>query len=150
MTVRRGPHDDLPTSMRGFDRMVISGSRTSCLDDFPWVGKLEKLIREGVDLGTPVLGVCYGHQVLARAMGDGRKSVRRGSVPEFGWTEIRRTADSPLFTGLPQTFHSFSSHFEEVADLPKGFRKLAESRDCAIQAMQFGDRKSTRLNSSHT
>lgn len=140
VSVRRGPHDDLPASIRSFDRLVISGSRTSCLDTLPWITRLEKLIREAVDAGTPVLGVCFGHQILARTLGDGERSVRKGRVPEFGWTRIEQTAPSPLFEGLPDSFHSFSSHFEEVTDLPRGFRLLARSHDCAIQAMQLGQR----------
>jgi len=137
--VRRGPSDDLPPiekAVQTFDRLVMSGSRTSCLDHFPWVGKLEDLARAFVHADKPVLGVCYGHQVLARAMG-GRDIVRKGERPEFGWTQIETTADTALFEGLPKTFISYSSHFEEVARLAPGFIHLARSKDCGIQAVQL-------------
>jgi GMP synthase-like glutamine amidotransferase len=137
--VRRGPSDDLPPlerAVQNYDRLVMSGSRTSCLDHFPWVEKLENLARAFVQADKPVLGVCYGHQVLARAFG-GRDIVRKGQKPEFGWTRIETTTQSPLFSGLPKVFYSYSSHFEEVARLAPGFVHLARSQDCGIQAVQL-------------
>jgi len=133
---RRGPCDDLPSSVRGFDKIVISGSRTSCLDTYPWVEKLESLVREAIESGTPLLGVCYGHQVLARAVA-GRQIVREADQSEFGWTEIQIEAKSALLEGLPKKFFTFSSHFQEVAQVAPGFRRLASSRDCAIQAVEL-------------
>jgi GMP synthase (glutamine-hydrolysing) len=100
------------------------------------VGRLEELVRAFVQADKPTLGVCYGHQILARAMG-GRDIVRRGSTPEFGWTKIAQTAPSPLFKGLPEIFTSFSSHFEEVSRLAPGFIHLAKSDACAIQGVQL-------------
>jgi GMP synthase (glutamine-hydrolysing) len=139
ITVRRGPSDDLPhfqDAVNKYDRLVMSGSRTSCLDHFPWVDKLEALTRAFVQADKPVLGVCYGHQVLARALG-GRDIVRKGARPEFGWTKIEQTENSPLFDGLPKAFYSYSSHFEEVARLAPGFIHLGRSADCALQAVQL-------------
>lgn len=139
IAVRRGPHDDLPAPERAtqhFDRLVISGSKTSCLDHFPWVGRLEELTRAFVSADKPVLGVCYGHQILARALG-GRDIVRKGTTPEFGWTEIEQTGSTELFKGLPRKFMSFSSHYEEVSRLAPGFIHLAKSKDCGIQAVQL-------------
>jgi GMP synthase (glutamine-hydrolysing) len=133
---RRGPSDDLPRTIRGFDRIVISGSRTSCLDHFPWVEKLEAQVKEAIDAGIPLLGVCYGHQVIARAVG-GQEIVRKAAKSEFGWTKIEQTNTSPLLAGLPKIFYSFSSHFEEVSRLAPGFRHLAKSPDCDIQAVQL-------------
>lgn len=137
--VRRGPHNDLPRDARGFDRMILSGSRTSCLEAGEWISRLDHLIRETLDAGKPILGVCYGHQALNRVLG-GREILRRGTTPEFGWSEIEVLAESPLFAGLPKRFHSYSSHWEEVSELPKGMRLLARSAACAIQACQLGEK----------
>lgn len=134
--VRRGPHADLPRSTRGFDRIILSGSRTSCLEDSPWVSDLDNLLREAVSMGKPTLGVCYGHQALNRAIG-GTKHLRKGSTGEFGWTEIEILERAPLFDGLPDRFWSFSSHYEEVSELAKGMRLLAKSEDCGVQACQY-------------
>jgi GMP synthase (glutamine-hydrolysing) len=136
--VRRGPSGDLPASIKGYDRVIISGSRSSCLEDSPWVSDLDRLLREAVSLGKPTLGVCYGHQALNRAIG-GFKRLRKAPIGEFGWTEIEVLERAPLFAGLPDRFWSFSSHYEEVFDLPKGMRLLARSADCAVQACRYED-----------
>jgi GMP synthase (glutamine-hydrolysing) len=135
--VRRAPHGDLPESPSGFDRVIVSGSKTSATEDAPWIDDLLEFIRTTIDRGTPYLGVCYGHQALCRAL-EGKRIVRRGDKPEFGWTEIERIEESSrILAGLPQKFYSYSAHFDEVAVLPKGMRLLARSEACAIQACEL-------------
>jgi len=136
--VRRAPEDDLPKSVKGYDRIILSGSRTSCLEEGPWVSHLDELLKEALRESRPILGVCYGHQALNRVLG-GRNILRRGNLGEFGWTEIEIVERAPLFDGLPDRFWSFSSHYEEVAELPKGMRLLAKSERCAIQACRLED-----------
>jgi GMP synthase-like glutamine amidotransferase len=137
--VRRAPEGDLPASPKGYDRIIVSGSKTRVDDHSPWVMKLLDFIRQVVNDGKPFLGVCYGHQMLARALTE-QESVGAADVGEVGWTKISVTAPSKLFGGLPEEFHSFSSHFDEVKKLPDGFRKIAESEACGIQAMQLGEK----------
>lgn len=139
--VRRAPHEDLPapSSLRRFDRIVLSGSRTAVTESAPWIARLDELIRRSLDDSIPLLGICYGHQALARVLGSssGEPLVRRSGTPEIGWTEILRTsahAGRDLLEGLPQSFHSFSVHYDEVSALPLATRLLASSHRCAIQA----------------
>lgn len=136
--VRRAPHGDLPKDIRNFDRVIISGSRTSCLEEGGWISDLDRLLRDALTAKKPVLGVCYGHQALNRVLG-GKSILRKAATPEFGWTEIEVLEKAPLFSGLPEKFWSFSAHFEEIATLPKGMKLIARSADCAIQACQLGD-----------
>lgn len=135
--VRRGPERDLPASPREFDRIIVSGSKTRIDDSSPWVVELLEFIRATLKENKPYLGICYGHQMLARALGGGVGVATQG---EIGWTRIEVKADSKLFDGLPKEFHSFSSHFDEVNKLPDGFRKIAASEACAVQAMQLGEK----------
>ncbi len=134
--IRRGPPGDLPRSLAGYDRVIASGSATSVNEDAPWVEAEMALIRQTVDAGIPFLGVCYGHQLLARALG-GKPFVRQAARAEFGWTRILVDETAPLLTGLPREFYSFSSHFDEIAQLPPGLKRLARSEDCSIQACQL-------------
>ncbi len=135
VTVRRGPESDLPKDISNFDRIVLSGSKTSAMENAPWISRLEDLIRCALSEGKPFLGVCYGHQMLARTLG-GKEFVRQSVSAEFGWCRIEQLADSPLFHGLPRVFYSFSSHYDEVSVLPSGTELLACSEQCAIQAIQ--------------
>lgn len=136
--IRRAPQSDLPESSRGYDRIILSGSRTSCFEETTWVGKLDAFLKEALNAGKPILGVCYGHQALNRVLG-GSTLLRKGPKGEFGWTEIELIERSPLFNGLPDKFWSFSSHYEEISSLPKGMRHLARSSDCEIQACRLGE-----------
>lgn len=133
LRVRRAPEEDLPEGPEPFDRILMSGSSTPAGEEAPWIDRLLAFTRRAVELGKPLLGICYGHQILARALG-GSEAVGRAAVAEFGWTEIELLEDSALFRGMPRRFHSFSSHFDEVVRLPAGMRRLARSADCGIQA----------------
>jgi GMP synthase (glutamine-hydrolysing) len=135
--VRRAPHEDLPKSPETFDKIIVSGSKTSAMEDAVWIEGLVQFIKRAIDLKKPFLGVCYGHQVLNRALG-GKELVRKASEPEFGWTQIRQLDEpSPLFRNIANSFYSFSAHYDEVSQLPSGMRKLASSEACDIQACQL-------------
>jgi GMP synthase (glutamine-hydrolysing) len=134
--VRRAPQGDLPKDPADFDRIVVSGSKTSVLEDAPWVSQLLDFIKKAVDQRKPFLGICYGHQMLSRALG-GKDSVRKADTAEFGWTEIQVIEPSPLMKNVPSTFYSFSAHYDEVSQLPKGMRNLAHSEACQVQACQL-------------
>jgi GMP synthase-like glutamine amidotransferase len=133
LVVRRSPPRDLPSSPHGFDRVIVSGSKTSVLEDSPWIEELHDFVRKTLDENIPYLGVCFGHQTLARVLG-GKNTCQRSKTPEIGWTRIHVTDTMPLFEGLPSTFYSFSSHFDEIASLPAPLRAVAHSDHCAIQA----------------
>lgn len=134
--VRRGPANDLPETPEGFDRIIVSGSKASCLEESPWVKKLLEFMEASLHKKIPLLGVCFGHQLLARALG-GIKQVGPAGQPEYGWIEITLTNPHPLFEGLSNRFHTFSSHVEEVKELPPGTRLLASSKGCQIQAFEM-------------
>jgi GMP synthase (glutamine-hydrolysing) len=134
---RRAPHGDLPASPRGYDRIILSGSKTSALDDAPWIETLHRFVGKALDESIPYLGVCFGHQTLARVVSGQSKVCRKAQTPEIGWTKIEIVGESDLFEGLPRQFYSFSSHYEEVSELPSSLKNFARSLDCAIQAFQL-------------
>lgn len=138
-SVRRGPHDDIPRSASGFDRVILSGSLTAATAEAPWISNLETFIRRCIDGGVPLLGICYGHQMIGRVVG-GMDHVRRAERDEFGWSRIEVLEPSMLFDGLGDSFHSFSSHCDEVSRAPKGLKVTARSEICPIQAFEMTDR----------
>jgi GMP synthase (glutamine-hydrolysing) len=89
-------------------------------------------------LGVPMLGICYGHQLMAKDL-DGR--VSRGVTKEYGHSSLHHEA-SPLFRGLPpRDLTVWMSHGDTVSDAPPGFTIIGETDDCKIAAMQHAGRK---------
>jgi GMP synthase (glutamine-hydrolysing) len=82
----------------------------------------------------PILGICAGHQFMARHFGG---KVKPSKSPEFGQIELTLCVEEdPLFTGVPKKSIVWESHNDEVTTLPKDFMKLGESENCTIQAMR--------------
>jgi len=86
-----------------------------------------------LELGIPVLGICYGHQVLANELGG---TVERNDVAEYGPAELEVTASSVLFDGLPESQQVWMSHRDAVGDAPDGFRVVAATADSPVAAME--------------
>jgi GMP synthase (glutamine-hydrolysing) len=91
-----------------------------------------------LQMGIPVLGICYGHQWIAHALGG---EVKSGKTKEYGRAQIEVTSAESLFAGLPKTFTVWMSHGDEVATLPAGFTQAATSGDCVNAAMADEARK---------
>ncbi len=88
-------------------------------------------------LGKPMLGICYGHQLIACHLG-GR--VERGQTHEFGSATLRVRSAGGLFDGLAREHRVWMSHGDHVAGLPEGFRVLADTSECAVAAMGHSGR----------
>jgi GMP synthase (glutamine-hydrolysing) len=82
---------------------------------------------------VPILGICAGHQFMARFFGG---EVKPSQIPEFGKVELTVLQDDALFAGVPKKSVVWESHNDEVTVLPKDFVHLAESENCHIQAMR--------------
>jgi len=119
-----------------FSHLIVSGSEASTTCRQPWEDSLERVVRCFFASGRPVLGICYGHQFLAKVLA-GPDHVRRAATPEFGWVAPTLNT-SPLFEGL-QAPTFMVCHFDEVHHLPVQFRILGSSPDCAVQAFQYKD-----------
>ncbi len=85
----------------------------------------------------PILGICAGHQFMARFFGG---VVAPSKIPEFGKIELDLLVDDKLFDGVPEKSIVWESHNDEVSLLPKIFERIAESENCKIQAMKHKDR----------
>jgi GMP synthase (glutamine-hydrolysing) len=83
-------------------------------------------------LGIPVLGICYGHQVMAHTLGG---MVEPGDVREYGKAVVRILEKGSLFTGLEEDEVAWMSHFDQVSGVPEGFKIAASTEDCKIAGM---------------
>ena len=91
-----------------------------------------------LDLGIPILGICYGHQLLAYLAGGQVSSAGHGS--EYGKTELHVT-EHPLFAGVPEESVCWMSHTDFVSAVPQGFAVLADTPACPCAAMGNDARK---------
>ena len=121
-----------------YDGLIFMGGPMSVNDDLPYLREEEQYIRDAVRRGTPLLGVCLGSQLIAKALG---ARVYRNPVKEIGWFELRFTAEAaedPLFAGL--TRETVLHWHGETFDLPEGAVLLASSELCRNQAFRIGER----------
>lgn len=134
----RAPDGRLPGLEEGFTHFILTGSEASIMEREAWVDAEVEFVQEALNLDFPILGSCYGHQLLALAM-RGPAHVRRASRPEIGWYPIDICRTSSLL-GEKGVIYAFSSHFDEVIDLDEEFRVLTSTSCCPIQAFEVRDR----------
>jgi GMP synthase-like glutamine amidotransferase len=117
--------------------LVFMGGPMSANDDLPYIRQEVALIQEAISLGKPVLGVCLGAQLIAKAMGS---RVYPNGKKEIGWYPVRfaeGAATDRLFGGLTGPELVFHWH-GETFDLPSGAELLASSDYCRNQAFRAG------------
>ena len=138
----RAPDGAIPTNGKGWDAVVLSGSKTRIFENAPWIEREMNLLKALHRERVPTLGICYGEQLMARAFA-GDSAAGAAKTVEFGWTEINllpAAKRSKIFHSLPSSFYSFSFHSDEVYDsLPKNFAITANSAACAVQAFDLLD-----------
>ena len=135
----RAINNEFPSLNENFTHIILSGSEYSILEKAEWISKEIELIKKVIDRGIPILGSCFGHQLITVAL-CGYKNVRRRKNPEVGWIEIKIYNKNSIFRGINDRVYAFSSHFDEVFDLPPQFNILASSASCDIQAFQYLDK----------
>ena len=90
------------------------------------------------ELGVPVLGFCYGHQITAVTLGG---KVAHSEIGEYGPATIERDADSALFNSTPLKQTVWMSHRDSVCEVPEGFTVTAKTDVCPVAAMECPERK---------
>ena len=121
----------LPTvskkELLGAKGLIFSGGPQSVYDK-----NAVKYNPELFKLNVPILGLCYGHQLLAQSFGG---KVLPGQTKEYGFAKIKRVGRSPLFAGLNKTEQVWMSHGDAVSQLPKDFLVIGQTADCPVAAM---------------
>lgn len=122
-----------------FDGIVISGSSSSAYDEQVWIHRLSDKIREWVNQRTPLLGICFGHQLIAQSLGGVvRKNPQgwEGGICSVELTEAGK--QDALFADFPSPSKVMQSHQDIVMELPPESERLAFNAKSPIQAFRIG------------
>ncbi len=131
--VAKGELPASPAECRGW---IISGSRLSAYDDVQWIEDLSDFIVTAAAARAPQVGVCFGHQLIAQALG-GR--VERAEV---GWgvgaKEFQVVEAAKWMTPAVDRFRLLMSHQDQVVELPSGAEVIASAPYCPVGAYSIG------------
>ena len=129
---------DMPSSAKGFAGIIVTGSATMVTERLPWSEASAGWLRDAIAAGKPTFGICYGHQLIAHALGGtvGDNPLGR----EMGTVEARlapTATDDVLFADAPQAFPVQMTHLQTVLTPPPGATVLATTDQDAHAALRF-------------
>ncbi|MEX2615927.1 MAG: type 1 glutamine amidotransferase [Alphaproteobacteria bacterium] len=122
--------DDFPARPSDADAWVVTGSRCGVYDGFPWIAKLKSFLRAVHADAVPLVGICFGHQAVAEALG-GRAEKFSG-----GWSCGLEYYDMP---GRAAPASLLTWHQDQVTALPPGAEVIASTDFCRYAGMRIGD-----------
>ena len=139
VNVARGD-DPSPALLDDADALLIGGAgKYSATQTYPWTEPLHAFIQRAADRRLPTLGSCWGHQVIARALGGRVVHDPDHSELGCGWVELTAaSANDPLFCRFPTRFRANMGHHDRVVELPNGATELARN-DQPNQAFRLID-----------
>ena len=137
LTTYRCDEGQMPASLSEQEGWLCSPSRLSVYDDIDWLRDVEQLLRDMVATETPYVGICFGHQLMAQALG---ATVAKA---DYGWGIGAKHYDiveqQPWMDSADQIVLA-ASHQDQVQSLPNGARLLATADYCPIGGMLIGER----------
>ena len=132
-------HGDILPDPEDCAGAVITGSASMVTEKLPWSERTAGWIRNAMDIDLPMLGVCYGHQLMSHALGGYVDYLHGGR--EMGTLRIDTQADAANDTlggALPPSFHAHTTHEQSVLELPRGAVSLARSERDPHHLVRYG------------
>lgn len=138
--VNFGRHPDAQPDLDGYGGLVILGGPMNVdqVDEYPHLRTELRLIEQALTAGLPVLGICLGAQLVAKALG---ARVGRNGEKEIGWFDVHLTSEGEgdkLMAPFAPTERVFQWH-GDTFDIPRGAVRLAAGTSCSNQAFRYGD-----------
>ena len=129
---------EFPVSVTECDGWITTGSGRSVYDDVPWIKRFAELTREIVAAGVPLVGVCFGHQMIAHALGG--KVENAGSGWGVGVKSVTVLEPQPWMGAGVSSYRILNSHHDQVTGLPPGASVIGSNDHCQVAAFTLGDR----------
>jgi GMP synthase (glutamine-hydrolysing) len=117
--------DEPPPDCGSMAGVIITGSASSVTERAPWMLRAEAYIRAVMAAEVPLFGICFGHQLMAQALGGEVRKNPRGR--EIGTVALCRTDEDPLFGDLAETLAVNATHVDTVVVVPEGARVVART-----------------------
>jgi GMP synthase-like glutamine amidotransferase len=128
---------EMPASPDQADAWLVTGSRHGVYDDLPWIEPLKAFLRACIAARVPVVGICFGHQLLAEALGG--KAVKSEKGWALGVQDYEVVARPGWMVDVPDRFAVRALHQDQVVALPPDATVLARSPHCEFAAVAWGD-----------
>lgn len=113
--------------------IILTGGPSSCYEE-----GAATCSKELFEMGIPVLGLCYGAQLMAHVLGG---EVKHAAVREYGKTDVAVDTSSALFEGVSANTVCWMSHFDYIAKMAPGFRAVATTANCPVAAAECPEKK---------
>lgn len=125
---------ELPPSIHSADGWLITGSKFGAYEDLPWIAPLENFLRDAYSNDIPIVGICFGHQILAQALG--------GKVEQYsgGWSVGRVEYK---IDGLAGDLPLYAWHQDQVVQLPPDAEVTGSTDFCKYAALTYGKKAYT-------
>jgi len=134
---------ELPLEIRECDLYIVTGSPSSAYDQEEWIQHLEDFVRSADRIKHPLIGICFGHQIVAQALGGKVGKSGKGwgiGVHTYSWKKNSfRKIEHPWFSPRIDTVKAVASHQDQVIEMPPKAKLLAGSSFCPIGMFAVGE-----------
>jgi len=130
-------HGDYPEDIDTVDAYLITGSKLSVYDDIAWITELKDFVRKLDKAEKKLIGICFGHQLVAEALGGSTRPAEQGWC--VGVHKAKLTSAAADYAPAESEFQLLSNHKDQVQEMAKGAKLLASTPTCPIAMTQLGN-----------